>query len=299
MSSDLRILSGEDFERYSKMSELELKQRMSIGISADKRAWFEASQAIIAGVEYEGNSLKDQPALWGLVEEISHRVFGYDAGCRKLIAHWAATVERRAEEEQVADSKGPKPWFASYSGQQIYPLHPVLTWICIEDIAHALGNLCAHQGHTGWFFSVAQHSVILSEICPAPMALAALLRQGALAYLAELPVPRDGPSWPQQWLKLRKSWDEAIAAEFEIADPWPKDLAELDISLSHWELRQLFVTLPTGTPNHIVYPSVSALGTIKPLLPEDAEQLFLARFHQLNGTEPEAATDVEEGARHE
>lgn len=37
--------------------------------------------------------------------------------------------------------------------------------VCIEDIAHALSNMCRCNGHTTPFFSVLQHSLEVSSLC--------------------------------------------------------------------------------------------------------------------------------------
>lgn len=65
--------------------------------------------------------------------------------------------------------------------------------ICIEDIAHALGNLCRYAGHAKRFYSVAEHCVLLSKADNMPgTPLARLLHDAVEAYITDLPRPLKG-----------------------------------------------------------------------------------------------------------
>jgi uncharacterized protein len=55
-------------------------------------------------------------------------------------------------------------WFQTYTGRKFYPLDPRAEDVCIVDIAHALANICRFGGHTTSFYSVAEHSVLVSDI---------------------------------------------------------------------------------------------------------------------------------------
>jgi hypothetical protein len=82
-------------------------------------------------------------------------------------------------------------WIQTFTGKKFYPLNPDPDDICIEDIAHSLAFQCRYSGHTRQFYSVAQHSVILSQkFFPSrSMRLAALLHDAAEAYLSDIPRP--------------------------------------------------------------------------------------------------------------
>jgi hypothetical protein len=56
-------------------------------------------------------------------------------------------------------------WFETFTGRQFYPLHPSADDVCIEDIAHALSQLCRFGGHCIEPYSIAQHSVLVSRLC--------------------------------------------------------------------------------------------------------------------------------------
>ena len=57
------------------------------------------------------------------------------------------------------------------SGELFWPLQPRENEIEIEDIAHGLSQICRFTGHTRSFYSVAQHSVLVSRLCPPAIAL--------------------------------------------------------------------------------------------------------------------------------
>lgn len=51
-------------------------------------------------------------------------------------------------------------WFTTYSGIKYYLTDPHPDDVKIEDIAHALSNVCRFGGHTSVHYSVAQHSIL-------------------------------------------------------------------------------------------------------------------------------------------
>ena len=66
---------------------------------------------------------------------------------------------------------------------QFWPLDPKADEIRIEDIAHALSNICRYGRQ---FYSVAEHSCHVSDHLPPDLALAGLLDDAAEAYIGDM-----------------------------------------------------------------------------------------------------------------
>ena len=78
-------------------------------------------------------------------------------------------------------------WIQTYTGRQFWPLDPRIEDIDIHDIAHALSHQCRYSGHCLRFYSVAEHSVLLSHHVAGEHMLWALLHDAWEAYLAAIP----------------------------------------------------------------------------------------------------------------
>lgn len=177
-------------------------------------------------------------------------------------------------------------WIITYTGRQFWPLDPRPEDVCLEDIAHALSNLCRFNGHCRSFYSVAQHSVLVSENCV--FAFRGLLHDAAEAYLGDMSRPmkrsRLGGAYQLAEIHLQDTillhfgfnQSDSIGAEIE------KDAVKLvDNRLLMTEKEQLVI------PHSHIWTDIQGKGNlplsikINPLYPPEAEQLFLAKFHEL------------------
>lgn len=102
----------------------------------------------------------------------------------------------------------------TFTGHYIDLLDPDPSRICIEDIAHALSNLCRFAGHTNHFYSVAQHSINLAHgpYVPDIYALEALLHDASEAYLVDIPRPLK--NLLPEYVKIEKNMQIIIGTVF-------------------------------------------------------------------------------------
>jgi len=177
-----------------------------------------------------------------------------------------------------------KNWIQTYTGRQFWPLDPRPEDVCIEDIAHALALKCRFTGHCRVFYSVAQHSVMASEIVPRHAALQALMHDAAEAYLCDLAKPLKAEL--QNMVDAEARIMEAIAARFGFEHRMLPEVHEADARMLVTERRDLMGTPPrpwTHAPGMEPLPR-----SIRAWEPDVAEALFLARFHSL--TDPDQGT---------
>ncbi len=81
-------------------------------------------------------------------------------------------------------------WMQTFTGKAFYPADPRVEDIDIIDIAHALSMECRYGGHCSHFYSVAEHCVLLCDICPDPFQRGLFLMHDAEeAYLKDIPRP--------------------------------------------------------------------------------------------------------------
>lgn len=172
-------------------------------------------------------------------------------------------------------------WFMTSSGRRAHVLAPEDTEIEIEDIAHALSMLCRFGGHCRQFYSVAQHSVLVSECVPARMALQALLHDAPEAYLGDVirPLKRE----LARYTEIEETWWSAIAHRFDVPEEQPPEIKRADLIALVTERRDLL--LPhTWQPKEDRYgPILPDERPIVPLEPAAARDLFLSRFRALGG----------------
>lgn len=80
-------------------------------------------------------------------------------------------------------------WILTHTGKKFFPLDPNPSAVDIEDIAHALSNICRFTGHSNHFYSVAEHSLFVADLLPRHLKLAGLLHDASEAYICDVASP--------------------------------------------------------------------------------------------------------------
>jgi hypothetical protein len=166
-------------------------------------------------------------------------------------------------------------WMQTYSGRQFWPLDPRPEEVFINDIAHGLANACRYAGHCLQFYSVAEHSVLLSYIVPQSMALTGLLHDATEAYVVDVPRPIK-PFLPG-YKDIEAGVWRAIAARFGCPEELPDEIKVADNAMLLAE--QAKIMAPPPAPWNV--PGVAAETPIHCWQPDVAERMFLYRFMEL------------------
>lgn len=171
-------------------------------------------------------------------------------------------------------------WIQTYSGRRFNPTNPVPDAIVIQDIAHPLSNQCRFSGHCKKFYSVAQHCVLASYICNFEDALWALLHDATEAYLVDVPRPLKQSGLFGAYIEFEAKMTAAICERFGLNPVEPVSVKRADKIMLSTEARDLMGPLRVDWG-----PIGDALPfTIEPWSPKEAEERFLKRFFELNGT---------------
>jgi hypothetical protein len=167
----------------------------------------------------------------------------------------------------------------THSGEYFDFLQPQDARLDIKTIAHSLSHLCRFTGHTDVFYSVAQHSVLVSHLVPREYALAGLLHDAAEAFLGDVSAPLK--QLLPEYKVIESRVEAVVFPHFGLPVVLPDEVKIADWCALATEQRDLM-------PRHEdVWPWESIEGVspsplrIIAMQPYIAKAYFLSRYHEL------------------
>lgn len=178
--------------------------------------------------------------------------------------------------------------FQTYTGGVFFPLDPKPEEVNIEDIARALSHVCRYGGHIRKFYSVAQHSVYVAQLCRDKWLKGwFLLHDAPEAYMGDVvrPLKKDVFFGEQSYTQKENELMDVIAQALHLPVPYPDpekmwaDIHDADNAVLLAEKRDLI-----GTINDVVWKAwqynhiTPYIQVIEPWDPDTAMEIFLDEY---------------------
>jgi 5'-deoxynucleotidase YfbR-like HD superfamily hydrolase len=205
--------------------------------------------------------------------------------------------------------KEPRAWQRMLSGRRLDLLDPSPMDIEIEDIAHGLARVARWNGQTvgEHAFSVAQHSVVVEEICAhiepgldAKWRLAALLHDASEYVIGDMISPFKA-ALGYDYKIFEERLENAIHIRFGIPARTPLAIKKLikraDRACAFFEATQLAGFEHAESVEFFDAPPAGYHLEIEPLSPSQAQIRYVQRYHVLSEAagfaNPSAAFETE------
>lgn len=182
-------------------------------------------------------------------------------------------------------------YIVTHTGRVFEFLNPKPEMVCIEDIAHALANMCRYTGHVKQFYSVAQHCVLMatnSDLPGDPMQK--LLHDAAETYIGDMASPWKEllrvqvgygvGSWIEPVRKFEEKIQDVIGLALEVDLKCSAEIKLSDTRMFWTEVRDLMPKMPENFEwgASIMQPLKTK---IIPWTPITAERMFLSTYNKI------------------
>ena len=146
----------------------------------------------------------------------------------------------------------------------------------IDCIATALSNICRYTGHVDKFYSVAEHSVLVSKLVPEKYALEGLLHDASEAFLGDVSSPLK--KLLPDYKRIENNVQKAMADFYGLVYPYPNEIHEADKRM-YWNERK---TVAPG-PDALWHQEFGAARkvTASGMTPTMAKRYFLSRYKEI------------------
>ncbi|MEQ1617252.1 MAG: HD family hydrolase [Terricaulis sp.] len=202
-------------------------------------------------------------------------------------------MARPARTQISAKGEAPRAWQRMLSGRRLDLLDPSPLDIEIEDIAHGLSRVARWNGQTigAHAFSVAQHSLVVEEICrklapswDRPRRLMALLHDAPEYVIGDMISPFKA-ALGLDYKAFEAKLEAAIHLRFSlpsIAPPAVKaTIKRADIICAYFEAVQLAGFTDVEAKRFFGAPPRGMALSLKPLPTAQVQEAFLKRFRAL------------------
>jgi len=151
----------------------------------------------------------------------------------------------------------------------------------IMDISWALSMQCRFNGHCSEFYSVAEHSFLVSHMVPKEHALCGLLHDATEAYMGDMISPLKDV-FPEFRILEQKLWVK-LANHFGLPEKMPAAVHQSDIELLYNEARILMVSKGDNWKEWLkgVDPDNVPMISLPLWSPQEARDAFLGRYYEL------------------
>lgn len=175
-------------------------------------------------------------------------------------------------------------YITTWTGKHFDPVAPNPEEIAVVDMAHALSLMCRANGHTKFFYSVAQHSIACAKEAIArgesrEVILGCLLHDGSEAYLSDVtrPVKKALTYYLSVEEKLQDMiWAHCIGRELDAEEK--AHIFEIDDQMLSMEFHQL---MPEDVDDS--YRSLVRVFECRYESPEIVEQRFVQMVKEAGG----------------
>lgn len=171
-------------------------------------------------------------------------------------------------------------WFQTYSGVKFFVQDPHLDDFRLVDVAHALSNMCRFGGHCRSFYSVSEHSLLVSYLLPPKLRLCGLMHDGVEGYLADLQRPVKNLPEFKVFKDVELTLEKVLAERFGLPFPFPPEVKWADNVALALEIKQLMNVAEESDWN--LWLSVDTPSwRVRNFDPVEGKKLFLARYEEL------------------
>lgn len=143
----------------------------------------------------------------------------------------------------------------------------------IETIAHALSNICRYGGHSDKFYSVAEHSVLVSRVVPDHLRMCGLLHDASEAFVGDMPSPLKALC--PDYREIEDRVQKAIALRYDLPYPFPPEIKYADKAVYKAERNQI-----TSVSDQMWFTDIKPADVLVACMPpKDAKTFFLSTFY--------------------